>query len=117
MIALRVSGTITEITMKIYRYHHLKYNCPKTRFKCPKCGRPHCFTPYVDDNGNIVDIERFGRCDHECSCGYHLYPPYEPNRQGGNHFALSEFRKISEKRREEPKQDLCTLPWISSERR
>ena len=110
MIALRVSGTITKITMKIYRYHLLKYNCPKTRFKCPKCGRPHCFTPYVDDNGNIVDIERFGRCDHECSCGYHLYPPYEPNRQGGNHFALSEFRKIPEKRREEPKQDLCTLP-------
>ena len=110
MIALRDSGTITEITMKIYRYHLLKYNCPKTRFKCPKCGRPHCFTPYVDNNGNIVDIERFGRCDHECSCGYHLYPPYEPNRQGGNHFALPKFRKIPEKRCEEPKQDLCTLP-------
>lgn len=96
--------------MRKYKYHLLKYDGPKTRFKCPKCGRPHCFTPYVDDNGNIVDIERFGRCDHECSCGYHRYPPYEPNRQGGNHFALSEFRKIPEKRREEPKQDLCTLP-------
>ena len=43
-------------------------------------------------------------------CLYHLYPPYEPNQQGGNHFALSEFRKIPEKRREEPKMDLCTLP-------
>lgn len=96
--------------MRKYKYHLLKYDGPKTRFKCPKCGRPRCFTPYVDDNGNIVDIERFGRCDHECSCGYHRYPPYEPNRQGGNHFALSEFRKIPEKRREEPKQDLCTLP-------
>lgn len=73
--------------MRKYKYHLLKYDGPKTRFKCPKCGRPHCFTPYVDYNGNIVDIERFGRCDHECSFGYHLYPPYEPNRQGGNHFA------------------------------
>lgn len=97
-------------TMRKYKYHLLKYDGPKTRFKCPKCGRPRCFTPYVDDNGNIVDIERFGRCDHECSCGYHRYPPYEPNRQGGNYFALPEFRKIPEKRREEPKLDLCTLP-------
>lgn len=93
-----------------YRYHLLKYNGPKTRFRCPGCGRYHCFTPYVDDDDNAVDIERFGRCDHECSCGYHLYPSSEPNWQGGKHSALPEFGKRPLKRREELKTELCTLP-------
>lgn len=97
MIALRDSGTITEITMKIYRYHLLKYNCPKIRFRCPGCGRYHCFTPYVDDDGNAVDIERFGRCDHECSSGYLLYPSYESNWQGGKYSALPKFGETPRK--------------------
>ena len=68
---------------KNYRYHLLKYKDRNSRFRCPNCGRPHCFTPYVDENDVPVDVERYGRCDHEQSCGYNLYPPYEPNRQGG----------------------------------
>ena len=59
---------------KNYRYHLLKYHGKASRLTCPNCGRPHCFTPYVDDNDNIVG-EEYGRCDHESSCGYVKYPP------------------------------------------
>lgn len=59
---------------KNYRYHLLKYHGKASRLTCPQCGRPHCFTPYVDDDENIVG-EEYGRCDHESSCGYVKYPP------------------------------------------
>lgn len=57
-----------------YRYHLLKYSGKASRMTCPECGKPHCFTPYVDAAGNIVG-EQYGRCDHESSCGYVKYPP------------------------------------------
>ncbi len=61
-----------------YKYHLLKYKGPSTRLVCPQCGRKQCFAPYVDDNDQIVG-EQYGRCNHESSCGYQLYPPYESN--------------------------------------
>ena len=64
---------------KNYRYHLLKYKGRSSRLTCPRCGPPHCFTPYVDENDVPVYVERYGRCDHEQSCGYNLCPPYEPN--------------------------------------
>ena len=84
---------------KNYRYHLLKYKDRNSRFRCPNCGRPHCFTPYVDENDVPVDVERYGRCDHEQSCGYNLYPPYVPNRQGGKVSALPKSGKRPVRRR------------------
>ncbi len=40
-----------------YRYHLLKYHGPATRLTCPRCGKKHCFTPYVDDNDNVIGEE------------------------------------------------------------
>lgn len=60
--------------MTKYKYHLLKYKGKQSRLTCPECGRPHCFTPYVDDNEQIIG-EQYGRCDHESSCGYISYPP------------------------------------------
>ena len=59
-----------------YKYHLLKYKGKQSRLTCPQCGRHHCFTPYVDNNDKIIG-EQYGRCDHESSCGYVLYPPSE----------------------------------------
>lgn len=56
-----------------YRYHLAKYAGKSSRLTCPQCERPHCFTPYVDDDNNLID-KTVGRCDHESSCGYHLTP-------------------------------------------
>ena len=52
-----------------------KYGGRSTRYTCPHCGRPHCFTRYLDDNGEEIDPS-CGICDHKSSCGYHL-PPRE----------------------------------------
>lgn len=44
------------------------------RYTCPQCGRPRCFTRYVNTaTGEYID-DTCGKCDHESSCGYH-YPP------------------------------------------
>lgn len=56
-----------------YRYHLLKYAGKTSRLSCPNCGKPHCFTPYVDEQNEILDAS-VGRCDHEGSCGYHKSP-------------------------------------------
>ena len=56
-----------------YRYHLAKYAGKASRLTCPQCERPHCFTPYVDGDNNLID-KTVGRCDHESSCGYHLTP-------------------------------------------
>lgn len=52
-----------------------KYRTMSDRHTCPKCGKPKCFTYYVDENGQPLD-RTVGRCDHESGCGYH-YPPKE----------------------------------------
>ena len=95
---------------KNYRYHLLKYKGRSSRLTCPGCGRPHCFTPYVDENDVPVDVERYGRCDHEQSCAYNLYPPYEPDRQGRKVSALPKSGKRPVRRRKGPRQGLCLLP-------
>lgn len=98
-----------------YRYHLLKYAGPASRLTCPACGRKHCFSPYVDSNNQIVG-EEYGRCNHESSCGYQKYPPYEREwRQSWSEYQSR--RKPPQKRvisRPEPKPEppggICTVP-------
>jgi len=98
-----------------YRYHLLRYAGPASRLTCPQCGRKHCFTPYVDSDDQIVG-EQYGRCDHESSCGYVKYPPYEREwRQSWSEYQNS--RKRPEKRvisrpapKPEPPGGICTIP-------
>ncbi len=54
-------------------YHLEKYKGGGSRHTCPKCGKPKCFTYYVDKEGKPLD-KSVGRCNHESGCGYH-YPP------------------------------------------
>lgn len=54
-------------------YQLEKYRNRDSRHTCPKCGKPKCFTYYVDEDGQPLD-KSVGRCDHESECGYH-YPP------------------------------------------
>ena len=62
----------TPIAMSHY-YTLQKYTNPSSRHTCPACGRPRCFTLYVDPDANPLH-ETVGRCDHESSCGYHRTP-------------------------------------------
>ena len=56
-----------------YKYHLQKYAGTASRHSCPACGRPRCFTLYVDDNNESLD-PTVGKCDHDSSCGYHYTP-------------------------------------------
>lgn len=56
-----------------YAYRLAPYKGKASRLTCPACNRPHCFSPYVDDAGNVLD-PTVGRCDHESSCAYHKTP-------------------------------------------
>ena len=87
-----------------YLFHLAKYDGPSSRLTCPNCGRPHCFTPYVDKDGVPADPKRYGRFDHESNCGYCEYPPAEGFRQGGYPFAM----------RKPKKQPLRTNPALKS---
>ena len=59
--------------MSEHTYSLQKYSGLKSRHTCPGCGKKHCFTLYVDENGDILDPS-VGRCDHESACGYHYTP-------------------------------------------
>lgn len=56
-----------------YTYFLQKYSGRNSRHTCPACGRPHCFTLYVDAAGNPL-AEDVGRCEHLNSCGYEKTP-------------------------------------------
>ena len=60
-----------------YRYSLMKGS---KKFICPACGdKKKTFVPYVDKNNNIVDVEKYGRCERINSCGYLKYPDTKPN--------------------------------------
>ncbi len=57
----------------VHAYCLQPYKGPWSRFTCPACGDKHCFSLYVDENGDYLN-EVVGRCNHESSCGYHYTP-------------------------------------------
>ena len=44
------------------------------RYTCPSCGKRRCFTKYINSDTNEYIDDSCGKCDHECSCGYHYTP-------------------------------------------
>lgn len=59
--------------MPEYKYRLAPYAGKTSRLNCPQCKRPRCFSPYVDEAGEPLHPS-VGRCNHECSCGYHYTP-------------------------------------------
>jgi len=58
---------------ELHNYSLQRYSGPGSRHTCPACGEKHCFTLYVDENGDFLH-ESVGRCNHESRCGYHYTP-------------------------------------------
>ena len=55
-----------------YRYSLMKGS---KKFICPACGdKRKTFVPYVDENNNVVDLDKYGRCERIHSCGFISYP-------------------------------------------
>ena len=59
--------------MNNFKYQLQRYTGRNSRHTCPACGRPHCFTLYVDAAGNPLAND-VGRCEHLSKCGYHKTP-------------------------------------------
>ena len=98
--------------MSEHTYSLQKYSGLKSRHTCPGCGKKHCFTLYVDENGDILDPS-VGRCDHESACGYHYTPKefFHDNPDfsaGSGDFFMRSPIKI--KPTLPPKKPLCTIP-------
>lgn len=64
-----------------YRFTLVKYSGKNSRCTCPSCGRPRCFTRYVDTHTHQLIPEQYGICDRADQCGYRL-SPYEKGRFG-----------------------------------
>ena len=59
-----------------FPYTLQRYQGRATRYTCPSCKKPHCFTRYLDTvTGELLDTP-YGRCDHELNCSYH-HSPYQ----------------------------------------
>lgn len=57
-----------------YQYKLEKYTGPKTKHRCPSCGKTRCFTRYIDTLSGEYLNEKVGACDHLQSCGYYYKP-------------------------------------------
>ena len=54
--------------------YKFKLSTKTKKYTCPGCGK-RTFVPYVyTDNDAIVDVGKYGRCDRENNCAYHLHP-------------------------------------------
>ncbi|WP_455668908.1 DUF6371 domain-containing protein [Phocaeicola sp.] len=67
------------------------YKGRSSRYTCPKCGQPHCFTRYIDTWTGQYLADDVGICDHKNSCGYHK-PPREYFKERGSGY-YSEYRQ------------------------
>lgn len=104
-------------------YSLQKYAGRNTRHTCPQCGKPHCFSLYVDAQGNVLD-ETVGRCDHESSCGYHktpkqyfeehpaMKPDWRDRQPVGNQLKKSGTKGRNSIKTNQPtkQKPLCTIP-------
>ena len=107
--------------MSEQRYIYEKYKTKATRYTCPKCGRPHCFTRYIDQRTGLPINERVGRCDHVQSCGYDYTPrqfffdnPWE--RQDSRiPKQKTRYRNFNDYMRQQPKKEYRCVTWNAVE--
>lgn len=60
-------------TMTNYTFTTEPYG-PKSKKMCPNCGKPKCFTQYINTETGEYIADHVGICDHVQSCGYNYTP-------------------------------------------
>jgi hypothetical protein len=60
-----------------YRFTLQPYNGPTSRYTCPSCDKTRAFTRYLDTRTGELLEAKFGKCDRNDKCNYHL-SPYHP---------------------------------------
>ena len=74
-----------------------KYKGQSTRFACPKCGRKHSFTRYIDTETNIYIDEKVGICNRAINCGYHYTPKQYFESMGVHKLARISTNELNQK--------------------
>ena len=65
-----------------------KYKGQTTRFTCPKCGRRHSFTRYINSETREYISPLVGICNRAIKCGYHFTPKqFFENNSSDNEFS------------------------------
>jgi hypothetical protein len=78
-------------TLNVHRFTLQPYAGAKSRTTCPGCGKPRCFTRYLDTETGELLPDEYGRCDRETNCGYALNPYTRP-ADGGLSYAVATER-------------------------
>lgn len=73
-----ISVKLTAGGMRKFKYSLQKGS---KKYTCPACGNHKSFVPYVDEAGDIVDVEKFGRCERINNCGYISYPKIKGEKE------------------------------------
>ena len=60
--------------MTEFRYKLQPYTGRSSRFTCPKCGKAHEFSRYIDMETGEILADSVGRCNKIDRCGYHYTP-------------------------------------------
>jgi hypothetical protein len=58
----------------MHKYILQPYAGRNSRYKCPKCGKDHEFTRYIDAETGEILADNVGRCNRIDKCGYHYTP-------------------------------------------
>ncbi|MDD2576731.1 MAG: DUF6371 domain-containing protein [Bacteroidales bacterium] len=74
-----------------------KYKGQSTRYTCPKCGRKHSFTRYIDTETNIYIDEKVGICNRAIKCGYHYSPKQFFESMGVHKLARISTNELNQK--------------------
>ncbi len=74
-----------------------KYKGQTTRFTCPKCGRKHSFTRYIDSETGRYLSPLVGICNRAIKCGYH----FPPKQFFENNLSVHRFSQINTNELEE----------------
>src|ERR1043165_2651442 len=105
-----------------HRYTLEPYKTIKSRYRCPACGKAHCFSRYIDTHTGEHLADHVGRCNREISCAYHFTPRkfHEQNgmftsaRPGKTTFTRREHKKpFQRERSEEDTSELQSRGLIS----
>ena len=100
-----------------YRFILEKYRGVSTRYTCPKCGRKHTFTRYIDtENNNNYLSDNVGKCNRLDKCGYHYTPKqyFTDNPWLGEKRDVSFFQNIGKWKNgtatKSSPRPICTIP-------
>lgn len=83
-----------------------RYSLASNKLKkldCPKCRAKKHWQLYLDNHSKTALPEKYGRCDNEIKCGYHLNPYVDGYNKSVNYQIPKKYLPVEVKRKKEVK--------------